>query len=608
VIHVTTVDLAAKGVRLPSDRVSMVIAQPHVPISSLSVDEPFQWTAAARAGQLAVLTETLSVARSTLHGVAATHFTVFPEYSVPGLEGVALIEAELTRADWPNGTVVIGGTDGLSQQQYATLLQGNATHVDARNAAGQVPADKWVNCAITWVKDSQGTVERWVQLKLHPAREEMDISHQHMFRGTSVYVFKGLLHNQQPYRFGTLICFDWIATVGDQTPCQWILADLQQQAENIQVQLPISWFFVIQRNKRPSHDTFLNGVGTFFNQIQFPNAPRERACLVFANTAGKEHPGRVAEFGGCSLILSPQSLFKEPASAPTFARGGPRFRDGSNLLLNYKDVFFRERGACIHSFAQINPGSLNAGPAGIAYPVDNAHVCPVSGAAEPRAPRAAVPAAVKWLNDELDGIPSLSVQYSEAAVGADADLAHAHNITALRQLSSQAATNAIRLASPDSTIRRDTESVLKPEDEWDSLEAQALTHLLHTLDILGIGFQVTAGGAETAHATIVIDDRMVDVLAVRGFSHEACITHSKSFLTNQRRQVLLVSRDPDNTVWERRFASFLDPEVAKPGEERKITEPGSGSLHLGYQNVLTIFRTSPTTAAVLGGINAVLAA
>jgi hypothetical protein len=34
-----------------------------------------------------------------------------------------------------------------------------------------------------WVKDANGSLERWIQPKLHPAWPEMNISHQHMFRG-----------------------------------------------------------------------------------------------------------------------------------------------------------------------------------------------------------------------------------------------------------------------------------------------------------------------------------------------------------------------------------------------------------------------------------------
>lgn len=218
-VHIETIDLSPRGVTLPSDRVGMVIAQPHLPSTSLSSEEPYQCTEQAKPQQLAVLTETLAVARAVHHGAPKTHFTIFPEYSIPGLDGVALVEAALRADDWPNGTIVIGGTDALTQAQYVQLLQGGATHVDAtRNGVDRVETNQWVNCAITWVRGADGSLERWIQPKLYPAWPEMNISYQHMFRGSSVYLFKGRLENSAPYRFGTLVCFDWIATVGPQTP------------------------------------------------------------------------------------------------------------------------------------------------------------------------------------------------------------------------------------------------------------------------------------------------------------------------------------------------------------------------------------------------------
>jgi len=33
----------------------------------------------------------MAVARQTPHEAEKTHFTVFPEYSIPGLDGIALI-------------------------------------------------------------------------------------------------------------------------------------------------------------------------------------------------------------------------------------------------------------------------------------------------------------------------------------------------------------------------------------------------------------------------------------------------------------------------------------------------------------------------------------
>lgn len=595
-VHIEPVDLSLLGVGLPSDRVGMVIAQPYL---SLTPAEPYQCTAATKPQQLQMLADTLKVSRAVQHGATKTHFTVFPEYSIPGPEGIALVETILRAADWPNSTIVIGGTDALTQAQYAQLLQGDSTHVDVtRNGTERVGADQWVNCAITWVKCGDGRLERWVQPKLHPAWAEMNISYQHMFRGSSVYLFKGLLENGAPYRFGTLVCFDWIATVGAQKTCRWVLGHLQQEAA--QHQLPLSWLFIIQRNKKPSHATFLNEVGPFFNQTEFPNALRDRACLVFANTAGKSVPGRTDEFGGCSVVFSHQSGFSKPDCLPTFSGGGARFRDGSNLLSNYKDFFFRERGACIHSFAQINPGSLIAGPEGRVFAVENADVCPISGAPEPRAPAAAVPACVKWLNDELDVLPSLSVAYHAAPLVTQVDTAHVRNVAALRVLPPQSTAHIVELAAQ--------ESKAKHADDWDGTESSAIKHLVHTLDIVGVGFPPPTVGVDSAHATVLINNKTVDLLAVLGISHEACIEHSKRFVPSPQRQVLLVSRDCDNTPWRQRFGNFLQPVMPQLGQERNITDPASGSLHLGYEKLLDIFRNSATAAAVEGGISAELVA
>src|SRR5438552_2142901 len=101
-IAIETIDLGPRGVTLPSDRVGMVIAQPYL---RLTPHEPYKCTEGAKGDQLAVLTETLAVARAPAHGSPKTHFTVFPEYSIPGLDGAAIIDNALTAADWPTGTI-----------------------------------------------------------------------------------------------------------------------------------------------------------------------------------------------------------------------------------------------------------------------------------------------------------------------------------------------------------------------------------------------------------------------------------------------------------------------------------------------------------------------
>jgi hypothetical protein len=596
VIHVETIDLSLRGVTLPSDRVGMVIAQPHL---SLTATEPYRCTPEAKPHQMRMITDTLDVAAAAGHGALKTYFTVFPEYSIPGTDGIASLEAVLSSPQWPVGTVVIGGTDALSKSEFSSLVAAPNTNVgSANNSLSGIGDEEWINCGITWVKAQDGRLERWLQPKLHPAWEEMNISYQSMFCGHTVYVFKGLLSNGAPYRFATLVCFDWIASIESKKTVKWILEDLQRQANAHQ--LPFSWLFVIQRNPKPSHGTFLREVEAFFDPTEFPNALRDRACLIFANNAGKATPGKSETFGGCSLVLSQQSGFTRPDCALTFSNGGPRFRDGSDLLSPFKDVFFRERGACIHSFVQIGPGSLPPGPAGRSLPVENAHVHPIDGVADPRTPSAGVPAAVKWLNDELDDLPSLAVSYPALPLNIAVETTHKQTVAALRVMPANSVAHAVKLAAQESTARN--------ADQWDRTEFEAIEHLVNTLDIVSLGAPAPAVAADPAHATLLLGNQAIDLLAIRGISHQACIEHSKTLVALPRRKSLLISRDRDNNPWSRKFGSFLDPENAQLGQEQKFTDPASGSLHLGYRKLLDIFQASATANAVQGAIDAELSA
>ncbi|MGE4340070.1 MAG: hypothetical protein AB7E55_29575, partial [Pigmentiphaga sp.] len=84
-IKVVEVDWGALGVRLPRGEVAMVIAQPHVVFVP---QESFTWVSAERQRALQCIDETLAVSRGCAHGAEKTHFTVFPECTVPGLDGV----------------------------------------------------------------------------------------------------------------------------------------------------------------------------------------------------------------------------------------------------------------------------------------------------------------------------------------------------------------------------------------------------------------------------------------------------------------------------------------------------------------------------------------
>jgi hypothetical protein len=280
-VHIIRVDLTTRGLVLPSDRVGMVLAQPHL---RLTEQEPFVCLPERKNRLMAALRKTLDVSKGNHHGQAKTHFTLFPEYSIPGLDGVDEINEVVSAGTWPVGTIVIGGIDALTKAEFQSLASRPNTYLDEiNNAPARVGETEWVNCIVTWLKAANGAVERWLQPKIAPAWEELDIRHQAMFRGNSIYSFKGSFTNEARFRFSSLLCFDWIASIENRPPWRWVLDDLNGEAG--EGELSLSWFFVIQNNPQPSHATFLGQVPGFFDAGILPKVRRERTCLVFANSA-----------------------------------------------------------------------------------------------------------------------------------------------------------------------------------------------------------------------------------------------------------------------------------------------------------------------------------
>ncbi len=216
---------------------------------------------------------------------------------------------------------------------------------------------------------------------------------------------------------------------------------------------------------------------------------------------------------------------------------------------------------------------------------------------------------MKWLNDELDAANSLSDQYPTVPLARQADAVHNQTVAALRKMASSSAEHAVRLAAVESKVKLPNGDVkYKHADEWEDAEIMGVKHLVHTLDIVALGFPNPVVGADPAHATVTMNGQPVDLIAIRGKTHEACIEHSKTFLPLPRRQTLLVSRDEDNTPWQKKFGSYMEPTCPRLGQEHKITEPQGRALHISYEMLLHAFRTSPTQAAIQDAIYAELAA
>ncbi len=593
-VRVKTVNLIPRNVTLPNERVGCVIAQPYPELTNV---EPFRCCGPEKVKQLAVISRTLDLAIARPHGVEKTHFTIFPEYSVPGREGIDLIQHRLSTAEWPLGTVVIAGIDGLQKADYAAITAEALTNVEiGATDAASVPDTEWVNCAVVWIKDGNGVVERWMQPKLDRAKPEANAQYQQLFTGDTIYLFSGLLSDGLPFKFSALVCFDWIAQLGGKSAIDWILEEVWTQA--VACILPITWMFVLQRNEFPSHNLFLQQVTRFFDRHICSRVLREDACIVFANNAGAARPGASLRYGGTSLVFSRKDHFLHADAPITVSNGGPRFR-GSTLLGTHTDVYFREHGGCIHTFALTNPASVGPTAAGRLHAIYDAHVHPLDGNGEPRAPGGPVPASIKWVNDELDAVPALPAHLSAGSFAPNLAPAKLGIVGALRELSGQSANRAIRVAASVAA-----HSI----DEWASAERVALTHIVHTLNLLAAATQVDNIGAGAAHALMTLDGSQLEIAAVVGVSHEACLKHVEACCDSSAQQVLLVSRDTDNTPRHWFDRSFLDNTATELGAETLITEPASRIAHIGYHDLTQIIIKATDRDALVREINARLAA
>jgi hypothetical protein len=191
-----TIDLT-----LPPDAVSVVAMQPYL---ELQPDEPFKLRQNLINDQLDALCKTLDLAKVSYNDRSA-HFTIFPEYSIPGIQGIELIENEITSEDWTNGSVILAGIHGLTKQEFLVIFDRFSVNVTNENHPRIVPYDRWVNTCfgwvntcLMWIKEDNGEVRRFIQLKIRPAWQESNVSCNDIFCGSTIYVFN--------CRFSHVVC------------------------------------------------------------------------------------------------------------------------------------------------------------------------------------------------------------------------------------------------------------------------------------------------------------------------------------------------------------------------------------------------------------------
>ena len=247
-------------------------------------------------------------------------------------------------------------------------------------------------------------------------------------------------------------------------------------------------------------------------------------------------------------------------------------------------MVLRERGECIHAFDQINPRWVQPGAAGKSYAADNAVVHAVRGE-HVLAPGTGVAAAVKWVNDQLDKMattmPTHMPELEEELTSIRVTL-----ITGLRLGDSKDLHEVVRLATPGSS---------ENPDEWSGLQGDGLSHVVRSLQIAAMGAKLVSVGVDKVHGVTCWNGQCFDVMAVSGQTHQTCLDHVVSrYGRRQRKHLLLVSRDTDNTPLDRREGSILRTRKPAPRAERRYTDGKNPSYHVGYQNLISILGAAET--------------
>lgn len=566
------VDQISLGIEMPDKELCVVAMQPYIRLN-LQKGAPFKWSEDAVARQLTAIRRTLDIGREGFEGRAA-NFTLFPEYAIPGLDGVAIIDERISADTWPNGSIILAGVHGLPQLEYRDLCAMLKADVSQSNAPESVPGDQWVNCGVIWTKDQDGVIRRWVQPKIHPSHEEQGTR---MFTGSSIYAFRcRYTPSGSSCTFLTFLCFDWIASPAGESVWYDVLSHLNEQWKPDGASL--DWTFILQHNQNPNHHIFLENTRMFLEiRSTFPSVRRDNAVVVHANTASSSSPSRSREGGFSACVFSPNAPFECRACRPTYSMQPQSLRE-SDILERCKDIVFRESGECIHEFTVRVPKFVNLDVTDRAYPLRFAYVHPIGDSDDPRLSGREVHASVKWVGDLLDKIERVSTNtLSACPLKQKAEEIEPEIISKMRSRDNQAASNTVSWAaalrpedsSSDEIKRRDN------ADIWDSIEINALVHVLHSITALGLAYSIDIGESDL-HCVMRIDERFVQVVAILGSTHEKCRRHfDEQVRYHGADPILVITCNSGNTV-------------STPNERKRIDEVtiGEGLSFLDYSTLI----------------------
>ena len=541
------------------ESVRVVAMQPFVRLQG------FHWDPGHADRQMNAIQRTLELSRPVSGQVGST-FTLFPEYTIPGVGGAQLIDDSVRDPGWQNGSVVIGGVHGLGKDEYRELCESLTAEVLPVNAPDAVGNDQWVNCCATWIKDDQGEVKVWVQPKIKPSKPEIEIGG--MFCGSGIYLFRGRYQQGGfPCYWITLICFDWIAS-GPTPVLDTILQTLDEQQSKLDEAggLPLHFVFVIQHNKKPNHEVFLRNTASLLTDARFPWVERSNTVILHANTAGSLVPKRGGDYGFTACVFSPRNTFMDGCRLPTVCQKWAKKLRNRNDLGACSDVVFREMGACVHRFSLRVPKFVTATVGDRTLPLDRAEVFSTEASAEPdpRLSGQPVPAEIKWLNDSLDELQHFSERVmcqkplEAAAIAFEADLQSQVRDVGLKNAASRIVTWS---TCPEGQQEEDEHDA--DPDLWGQRQTDGFEHVCHSLTGLGLAYDVKLDQG-APHGVLQSKDSssLIRVVTIRGDDHVTCRQYfDRRIRKTLNDPILIVSRDHDNsTPTPEEFRKYFEPE------------------------------------------------
>lgn len=541
-------------VTLPSERVRILSAQPFISFRD-PTQEPFPVSDECESRLLKGLGCVLDAAR--LH---SPQFVLFPEFSIPGLKAVERIIDVMREDSIASPTILFGGLTSLTVQEFASIadLQDVDVNVAAENSPVHIPDEAWVNTSVAIVKANDGKLSIWLQPKLSPSWPESNNTHQGMYKGRALHLFRCAFEDGLPCHFFAALCYDWIGQECGTTAPKLLLQEFNDTCSATGSPQYVNWVFVLQHNRKPNDDTFLAAAREFLIDPDFTFVNRDDAAIVMACTASTLTPGRNGDYGYSSVIFNPRAPFDTRACPSTFTANGAKLRNSQALRI-CKDAVFREMGECFHIFDMRNPRRVREDSTDRTLPIDHADVFSFTGdTVDPRLPGGPVPAVLKWLHDELDDIPEIAPQ---CLLGCplESDIAQSQVTISddHRELTSQNAAEHIH-RSKASAIKIDVSvDPASMVDDWGQDERDGLEHVVHTLAIIGTAedIDVTA-----THFHARQQDSGVEIAAIRGEKHSDCFEAFDKWSAQTHSPMLLISRDRQNTEpMQRELESFADP-------------------------------------------------